>query len=62
MTLTFEQWFRLVDLSVQSKTHGISVHDLADFCSRDLFDDGVSPDEAADEALEGDDLACMFVD
>lgn len=58
--MTFEQWFVLVDLAVQAKTGGISVHDLADFCSRDLFDDGVSPEEAADEALSGDDLASAF--
>ena len=58
--MTFEKWFILVDLEVQRRTGGVSVHDLADFCSRDLFEDGVSPEEAADEALAGDDLASLF--
>lgn len=57
--MTFERWFELVDLEVQ-KLSGVSVHDLADFPSRDLFDGGASPEDAARDALEGDDLAGLF--
>lgn len=57
--LTFEQWFALVDIEVQNICF-VSVHELSDFRSRDLFDDGVSPKEAAQEAIADDDLASLF--
>lgn len=55
----FDRWFQQVDLEVQSLA-GVSVTDLADFCSRDLFEDGVSPEEAARDALHEDDLGRAF--
>ena len=41
---------RKLDNIIDSQV-GISIHDLPDFCSRDLFDSGCSPEEGAEEAL-----------
>jgi hypothetical protein len=60
--MTFEQWMIQVDIEVGNLTGGISVHDLSDFNSRDLYDSGESPADAAVAALEDDDLAMMFED
>lgn len=57
--MTFEKWFVLVDLEVQ-RLAGVSVHDLADACFRDMFEDEVSPEDAAQDALHGDDLGRAF--
>lgn len=40
---------------------GLGVNDLADFNSRDCFDAGMSPVEAAQEALANDDTFCHLV-
>ncbi len=48
--LTYAQWMRAVDAHV-SRIAGVSVHDLADFCSRDQWHDAVPPAEAAEEVL-----------
>lgn len=53
--LTFEEWMEAVDQEV-FRLVSCSVHDLADFCSRDLYEDCVTPEEAALEALDNDDL------
>jgi hypothetical protein len=45
-----------VDSAVGAMAFGLSVHDLPDFLSRDMFDDGATPEEAAREALEGADF------
>ena len=60
--MVYNEWMKAVDIEVQRITGGISVHDLADFLSRDLYDSGASPYEGAMAALEGDDLAAMFMD
>ena len=46
----FVDWMRRVDRAVIRKS-GCSVHDLADSCYRDWYDDEVKPSEAADMAL-----------
>ena len=51
MTSPYENWMRLVDEEVWSIA-GCSVYDLPDFCSRDMFESGVSAEEAAREVLE----------
>ena len=48
--LTYEAWLNAVDDEVQAIA-GISVHDLADFPSRDWYDSGVAPEEAAEDVL-----------
>lgn len=54
--LTYEEWMAQVDSAVGAMAFGLSVHDLPDFLSRDMFDDGATPEEAAREALEGADF------
>lgn len=56
----FELWMKLVDRRV-SRAVGVSVYDLGDFNSQDLFDSGTSPKDAAQEALENDDTYSMFM-
>lgn len=49
----FADFMRKVDAHVKALA-GVSVMDLADFCFRDAFDDGVSPKSAAKAALAND--------
>ena len=49
--LTVEQWLFRVD-AIVNKRCGVSVHDLADFCIWDCWQDGMSPANGALEALE----------
>ena len=53
--LTLDQWLVKVDRIISAR-FGISVHDLADFCIWDAWNDGLSPVEGAEMALENDDL------
>jgi len=53
--LTYRQWMIEIDKILLNKL-GVSTSDLADFCSRDLYDDGVSPEEAVLDVLENDDM------
>ncbi|MBT3325525.1 MAG: hypothetical protein HN396_04655 [Gemmatimonadales bacterium] len=57
---SYDAWMRAVDAAV-SGICGLSVHDLADFRSRDMFEDGCTAREAAEHALEesGYDLAML---
>ena len=48
--MSFTEWLNEVDLQTMKRV-GCSVHDLPDFSSRDMFDAGIDPDEAAEEAL-----------
>ena len=52
---TLKQWMAEVDANI-SKRFGISVHDLADTTFWDMWNDEMTPTEAADEALANDDL------
>jgi hypothetical protein len=51
--MTFEQWMQKVDSAVIRQT-GVSVHDLADQCFHDWFDDGITPVQAARLTLENE--------
>ena len=55
-TITYEQWMQQVDQVVGNIAFGLSVHDLPDFNSRDLFESGATAQEAAEEALENADF------
>jgi Family of unknown function (DUF5419) len=48
---SFEQWMAEVD-EVLVKKVGVSSADLPDWTYRDAFDQGSTPEEAADEAIE----------
>ncbi len=48
--MSYDAWMKKVDQEV-SKLCGMSVHDLPDFPSWDLWDAGETPEEAAKEAL-----------
>ena len=53
--LTYEQWITIVDNLIQSKI-GLTHLDLSDFNSYDCWSGGASPQEAAQECIENDDL------
>jgi hypothetical protein len=57
----FVVWLRLLERRVLSG-FGVSCFDLADYCYRDAFEAGMTPREAALEALEGDDLFGPFLE
>jgi len=52
---TLQQWIAEVDRIIGRRI-GISVHDLADFAIWDSWNDGVTPAEGADIALDNDGL------
>jgi hypothetical protein len=49
--MTFEQWMKKVDQNI-SEVAGLSSNDLADQNYMDWFEDGMTPMEAAMEALD----------
>jgi hypothetical protein len=49
--MTFKVWMQKVDKLISSEA-GISIHDLPDMCFRDMFDDGCTPEEVVEEALQ----------
>ncbi|MCP4424433.1 MAG: hypothetical protein GY803_08085 [Chloroflexi bacterium] len=51
--VSFETWMSQVDAAVSGMAF-ISVYDLADQPFRDWYNDGYSPREAAEEALESE--------
>ena len=50
MKLTFKQWMKRVDRLLESAL-GLSSMDLSDKCWRDMFDDGITPREAAADII-----------
>ena len=50
----FKQWMQSVD-SELTGISGLSSSDLADICYRDMFDDGMTANDAAIECLEYND-------
>jgi len=60
MTITYEQWMRKVNRILEKKTGGLDQDMLPDWMSRDAYESGMEPEDAADECLisagwEGDD-------
>lgn len=53
----YHDWMKQVDGAVWSAT-SLSVHDLPDFMSMDLYESGVSPENAAAIAIK--DVASFF--
>ena len=50
MTLTFNQWLADID-RILTNAIGLSHSDLVDRCWRDMFDDGISPNEATADII-----------
>ena len=57
----YVQWMRLVDKEVADITQGFTQDDFPDWLSRDAFDDGMTPQEAARECLSGDYVGREFL-
>ena len=55
----FDSWMNTVDREIQNRA-GLSVHDLADQPFRDWYDDGMWPEDAAEETLEAEGFYAMF--
>lgn len=53
MSNRYEDWMIEVNEAVQRLT-GVSVHDLADWCSYDLWESGTTPEDAAREIIAND--------
>lgn len=49
--MTYEQWMRAVDRIVATKC-GLNMDLLPDWLSRDAYEEGVTPEEAAEMCLE----------
>lgn len=50
MNKTFKDWFKEVD-QIITKISGLSALDLPDFCYKDAFNDGCTPQEIAFDCL-----------
>jgi hypothetical protein len=48
---SFDSWMARVDEAIVRRV-GVCSSDLPDFTYRDLYDQGVTPEEAADAAIE----------
>lgn len=52
--MTFEQWMVKVDQWISKGLCGFTSSDLADIAYRDLFEDGLTPIQAAREAIQNE--------
>jgi hypothetical protein len=57
--MDYKEWLNQVDKNVESMI-GLSINDLSDFMSRDAFEDGLSPQECAEEWIKSDDCYSLF--
>ena len=57
----FQAWMHECDQWLLGKVQ-VSTYEIADWTWRDAFDDGMSPEDAAREAFEADDLGRLFLD
>ena len=58
--MNYKEWLNQVDKNVHSMI-GLSINDLSDFMSYDAFEDGLTPQECAEEWLKSDDCYRMFI-
>lgn len=49
--MTFSEWMDAVDVVLEARI-GLCSSDLEDQCYADMYEDGYSPESAADEVLE----------
>lgn len=61
--VSYEDWFKAVNRCVLNKLcNTIGVNDLADFCSMDCYEEGMTAEEAANQAIEEDDMASAYLE
>ena len=58
--MSYEQYMKQVDGILSDLLFGMTSEDLADTNTRDFFDDGLTPHQAALAIIEGDDLASAY--
>lgn len=49
--MTYEQWMATVDAIVEQITGGLDQMMLPDWLSRDAYEDGMTPEQGAEECL-----------
>ena len=49
--MEFSEWLKAVDWIVTGRL-GFGIEDMPDTCTRDRFEDGMEPDEAAEDIME----------
>lgn len=56
--MNFEKWMELVDAAINVKSFGSGIThlDLCDWLYYDAFEDGCTPEDAAQSALQNDDV------
>ena len=48
----FDQWMKVVDSLICDEL-GVGVNDLPDYLWRDAYDDGIAPQDAAEDYIDG---------
>ncbi len=48
---SFETWLKQCDRVTKARLHGISLHDMVDASWMDYFEDGLSPEDAVESAI-----------
>jgi len=48
---SFETWLKQCDRVTRARLHGISLHDMVDASWMDYFEDGLSPEDAVESAI-----------
>ena len=49
--ITFEKWMKQVNAKIASRCGGLDSEDLPDVCYSDFYEDGLTPTQAAREAI-----------
>ena len=49
---SFETWLKQCDRVTRARLHGISLHDMVDASWMAYFEDGLSPEDAVESAIE----------
>ncbi len=49
---SFETWLKQCDRVTMARLHGISLHDMTDASWMDYFEDGLSPEDAVESAID----------
>jgi hypothetical protein len=61
--MTYETFMKKVDKIIASTLGGMTSEDLSDnVFTRDMYDDGCTPREVADDIMAADDLASAFLE
>ena len=52
--MTYTDWIKAVNREISALTGGFSADDLVDAPTRQMYDDGITPSEAAREIIRAD--------